>query len=63
MSADQDASQWGAIEQQNAADTKLIRLHWVRLEHIFDEAVARVVARHTCDAHDCLTLTGTPSKG
>ena len=25
------------------------------------EAVARVVVRHTYDANDCLTLTGTPS--
>ena len=25
------------------------------------EAAARVAALHTYDAHDCLTLTGTPS--
>ena len=38
----------------------LIRLHWDRLEHIFDEAVARVVAHRTYDAQDCFTLMGTP---
>ena len=57
-------SQWRRkfTKQQNAADTKLIQLYRYQLEHIFDEAVARVVARHTYDAHDSFTLTGTPSR-
>ena len=48
-------------KRQNASDTKLMRAHWYRMEHLSDEAAARVVARHTYDANDCLTLTGTPS--
>ena len=48
-------------KRQNGPDTKLIRAHWYRMEHLYDEAVARVVARHTCGGNGCPTLTGTPS--
>ena len=48
-------------KRQNVSDTKLTRAHWYRMEHLYDEAVARVVARHTYDESDGSTLTGTPS--
>ena len=47
--------------RQNASDTKLFGAHWYQLRHLYAEAAARVVACHTYDANDCLTLTGTPS--
>ena len=50
-----------STKRRNAADTKLRRLRWDRLEPIVDEALARAVPRRTHDAHDCPTLTGTPS--
>ena len=43
------------------ASSLIVGAHWYRLRHLYDEAAARVVARHTYDANDCLTLTGTPS--
>ena len=47
--------------RQTASDTELMRAHWYQMEHLYDKAVAWVVARHTYDENDCLTLTGTPS--
>ena len=47
--------------RQNTSDTKLVGAHWYRLRRLYAEAAAWVVARHTYDANDCLTLTGTPS--
>ena len=46
--------------RQNASDTILRRGHWYRMEHLYDEAVARVVARHTYDGNDRLTPTAIP---
>ena len=47
--------------RQTASDTELMRAHWYQMEHLYDKAVAWVVARHTYDENVCLTLTGTPS--
>ena len=48
-------------KRQNASGTKLMRAHRYRMEHLYNEAVARVVARHTYDENNCRTLTETPS--
>ena len=52
---------WKFTEQKRIVDTKLLRAHWHRLERLYDQVAARVMARYTYDGHDCLTLTGTPS--
>ena len=52
---------WKSTEQKQTVDTELLRSHCRWLERLYDEAKATVMARHTYDEHDCLTLTGTPS--
>ena len=51
----------GDTAKRQIVDTEVLRAHDTRVKRLYDEAVARVVARYTYDAHDCLTLTGTPS--
>ena len=41
---------WKFTEQKQVVrvrDTKLMRAHWYPMENLYDEAVARVGARHT----------------
>ena len=53
---------WRYTAGRQIVDAEVLRAHDTRVKRLYDEAVARVVARYTYDAHDCcLTLTGTPS--
>ena len=49
-------TQWKreVTRRQNASDTKLMWAHWYRMEHLYGEAVVRVVTRHTYDENVCL---------
>ena len=42
-------------KRQTDSDTELMRAHRYRMEHGYDEAVARVVVSHTDDENDCLS--------
>ena len=56
-------TRWGRefTQWQNASEMEPLGAQLYRMEHLYDEAVAEVVARHTYDEHECPTLKGTPA--
>mmetsp|Transcript_13031 Transcript_13031/g.23424 ORF Transcript_13031/g.23424 Transcript_13031/m.23424 type:complete len:90 (-) Transcript_13031:178-447(-) len=63
-SCQQASAQWRKefARRQSATDTGLIRLCWHEMERIFRETVAQVEVHCNCDARDCFTLDGMPSR-